>query len=201
MPTNDYIQPFFNIKGEFITNFYRKDNSLIYEVMFPVTDHACPCCGHTIKHIKDYRVRTIHLGSIHGLYIYVKNKQCRYSCPQCTHSFSEENPFIQRYKQLGMTTITEIFRLLREGLNYTTIARACHVSVTNVIWYCSLISISRSKELPSALGIDEFRGNEAEEKYQVILIDPDSHNVIDVLPKKDANILCRYFASYSQKER
>ena len=112
MPTNDYIQPFFNIKGEFITNFYRKDDSLIYEVILPVTEHTCPYCGHTTKYIKDYRVRTINLGSIHGLYICAKYKQRRYSCPQCTHSFSEENPFIQRYKQLGMTTITEIFRLL-----------------------------------------------------------------------------------------
>ncbi|MBS7042876.1 MAG: transposase [Megasphaera micronuciformis] len=100
-----------------------------------------------------------------------------------------------------MTTITEIFRLLHEGLNYTTIARSCYVSVTTVIRYCFLISISRPKELPSALVIDEFRGNVAEQKYQVILIDPDSHNVIDVLPKKDTNALCRYFASYSRKAR
>lgn len=28
-----------------------------------------------------------------------------------------------------MTTIAEIFRLLHEGLNHTTIARACHISV------------------------------------------------------------------------
>ena len=133
MPTNDYIQPFFNIKGEFITHSYRKDNLLIYEVMLPVTEHTCPYCGHTTKYIKDYRVRTINLGSIHGLYICAKYKQRRYFCPQYTHSFSEENPFIQRYKQLGMTTIAEIFRLLHEGLNYTTIARACHVSVTTVI--------------------------------------------------------------------
>ena len=115
MPTNDYIQPFFNIKGEFITNSYRKDDSLIYEVILPVTEHTCPCFGQTTKYIKDYRVRTINLGSIHGLYICAKYKQRRYSCPQCTHSFSEENPFIQRYKQLGMTTIAEIFRLLHEG--------------------------------------------------------------------------------------
>ena len=201
MPTNDYIQPFFNIKGEFITHSYRKDNSLIYEVILPVTEHTCPYCGHATKYIKDYRVRTINLGSIHGLYICAKYKQRRYSCPQCTHSFSEENPFIQRYKQLGMTTISEIFRLLHEGLNYTTIARACHVSVTTVIRYCSLISISRPKELPTVLGIDEFRGNAAGQKYQVILTDPDSHNVIDVLPKKDTNALCRYFASYSRKAR
>ena len=201
MPTNDYIQPFVNIKGEFITHSYRKDNLLIYEVMLPVTEHTCPYCGQTTKYIKDYRVRTINLGSIHGLYICAKYKQRRYSCPQCTHSFSEENPFIQRYKQLGMTTITEIFRLLHEGLNYTTIARACHVSVTTVIRYCSLISISRFKELPTVLGIDEFRGNAAGQKYRVILTDPDSHHIIDVLPKKETNALCRYFASYSRKAR
>ena len=95
----------------------------------------------------------------------------------------------------------EIFRLLHEGLNYKTIARACHVSVTTVIRYCSLISISRPKELPTVLGIDEFRGNVAGQKYQVILTDPDSHHIIDVLPKKDTNALCRYFASYSRKVR
>jgi len=88
-----------------------------------------------------------------------------------------------------------------KGLNYTTIARACHVSVTTVIRYCYLISISRPKELPIALGIDEFRGNAAGQKYRVILTEPDSHHIIDVLPKKDTNVLYRYFAAYSRKER
>ena len=55
--------------------------------------------------------------------------------------------------------------------------------------------------MPTVLGIDEFRGNAAGQKYRVILTDPDSHNVIDVLPKKDTNALCRYFASYSRKAR
>ena len=201
MPTIDYIQPFFNIKGECITHSYQKDNSLVYEVILPVTEHTCPYCGHTTKYIKDYRVRTINLGSIHGLHICAKYKQRRYSCPQCTHSFSEKNPFIQRYKQLGMTTISEIFRLLHGGLNYTTIVRACHVSVTTVIRYCSLISISRPKELLTVLGIDEFRGNAAGQKYRVILTDPDSHHVIDILSKKYTNALCRYFAAYSRKTR
>ena len=53
MPTNDYIQPFFNIKGEFITNSYRKDDSLIYEVILPVTEHTSPYCGHTTKTIRE----------------------------------------------------------------------------------------------------------------------------------------------------
>lgn len=52
MPTNDYIQPFFNIKEKFITHSYRKDNSLVYEVILPVTEHTCPHYGHTTKYIK-----------------------------------------------------------------------------------------------------------------------------------------------------
>ena len=55
------------LKGNLLPNSYRKDNLLIYEVMLPVTEHTCPYCGYTTKYIKDYRVRTINLGSIHGL--------------------------------------------------------------------------------------------------------------------------------------
>jgi transposase (fragment) len=51
------------------------------------------------------------------------------------------------------------------------------------------------------LGIDEFKGNAAGQKYRGSLTDPDSHNIVDVLPEKDTNILCRYFASYSRKAR
>ena len=94
MPTIDYIQPFFNIKGEFITNSYRKDDSLIYEVILPVTEHTCPYCGQTTKYIKDYRVRTINLGSIHGLYICAKYKQRRYSCPHAPIHFQKKIPLV-----------------------------------------------------------------------------------------------------------
>ena len=86
-------------------------------------------------------------------------------------------------------------------MNYTTIDRACHVSVTTVIRYCSLISIFRPKELPTVLSIDEFRGNADGQKYRVILTDPGSHNIIDILLKRDTNALCRHFAAYSRKTR
>jgi len=46
-----------------------------------------------------------------------------------------------------MTTIAEIFRLLHEGLNYTTIARACHVSITIVIVRLQHLQKSQDKEI------------------------------------------------------
>ena len=56
MPTNDYIQPFFNIKGKFIANSYKIDNSLVYEVIRPDTEYTSyHHCGHAMKYIKVYR--------------------------------------------------------------------------------------------------------------------------------------------------
>ena len=55
--------------------------------------------------------------------------------------------------------------------------------------------------MPTVLSIDEFRGNADGQKYRVILTAPDSQNIIDILPKKDTNALCRYFSSYSRKAR
>ena len=98
--------------------------------------------------------------------------------------------------------MAEVFRLLHEPLCYKDIARACNVSVTTVIRYCSLLSVSHPSTLPEVLGIDEFRGNAAGQRYQVILTDPYTHNIIDILPKRDTNALCRYFSgSPHQDER
>ena len=44
-------------------------------------------------------------------------------------------------------TPAEIFRLLHEGLNYTTIARACHVSITIVIVRLQHLQKSQDKEI------------------------------------------------------
>ena len=72
MPTIDYIQPFFNIKGEFITNSYKIDNSLVYEVILPATEHTCPYCGHTTKYIK-FTKRSLQIQVIFAAYIFVLN--------------------------------------------------------------------------------------------------------------------------------
>ena len=201
MLTTNYIESFFHIKEEYITGCYQTDEGLVYEVQLPVTTHTCPYWGQDTTRIKDYRVRAVTLGTIHGKPVNAKYNRRRYFCPHCTHSFSEKNPFVQRYKQISMTTMAEVFRLLHEPLCYKDIARACNVSVTTVIRYCSLLSVSHPSTLPEVLGIDEFRGNAAGQRYQVILTDPYTHNIIDILPKRDTNALCRYFSGFTRRIR
>lgn len=66
MLTTNYIESFFHIKEEYITGCYQTDEGLVYEVQLPVTTHTCPYCGQDTTRIKDYRVRAVTLGTIHG---------------------------------------------------------------------------------------------------------------------------------------
>lgn len=72
MPTINYIQPFFNIKGKFIANSYKIDSSLVYKVIPPATEHTCPHYGHATKYIK-FTKRSLQIQVIFAAYIFVLN--------------------------------------------------------------------------------------------------------------------------------
>jgi len=44
--------------------------------------------------------------------------------------------------------------------------------------------------------IDEFRGNADGEKFQCILTDPENRKVLDILPNRKSEDLCRYFSQF-----
>lgn len=56
-------------------------------------------------------------------------------------------------------------------------------------------------ELPKAISIDEFKGNTDKNKYQVVLTDPETHSVLDILPKRTKYELITYFKQYDKEKR
>ena len=90
---------------------------------------------------------------------------------------------------------------LSEVKSLTAVARYCHISVTQVIRIFKEINYSRPKTLPSVLSIDEFKGNAAGQKYQVILTDPTDHKILDILPKRDTVKLIQYFLQFPRHVR
>ena len=103
--------------------------------------------------------------------------------------------------QLSVTNIQQLFDKLTESLTYTAIAKECDNSITTVLRYCSMITILKPKILPTVIGIDKFKGNAEEYHYQVNLTNPDTHEILDILPKRDTQALIRYFASFKHKDR
>ena len=54
--------------------------------------------------------------------------------------------------------------------------------------------------LPRVLCIDEFKGNAGNYKYQVALIDGETHDVVDILECRYKHSLCEYFKKFPKEQ-
>ena len=54
--------------------------------------------------------------------------------------------------------------------------------------------------LPRVLCIDEFKGNSGYYKYQVALIDGETHDVIDIIECRHKHVLCDYFRKFPKEQ-
>ncbi len=54
--------------------------------------------------------------------------------------------------------------------------------------------------LPRVLYIDEFKGNSGKYKYQVALLDGETHKVIDILECRHKHFLCDYLKKFPKEQ-
>ena len=80
-------------------------------------------------------------------------------------------------------------------------AKRSDISVSTVIRYCSKLAIPKPAQLPTVLGIDEYKGNAEGQMYQVIITDLRNHSVVDILPKRETRALIQYFKTFSKEAR
>lgn len=199
---DNYTQsiPFF--KGV-ITKYFEEDESTgSYKafIEMPVNEHRCPHCGNSTTYIKDYRLQTVRDLVVLGKPLIVTIRKRRYVCQHCNATFTEENPYIKRYchfpNRLYIESLTESFRLQ----SFTSVAKRLGVSVTSIIRWFDKLNCPHPK-LPECIAIDEFRGNAGGEKFQCNVADPVKHQVIDILPSRNTEDLCKHFLKYPYKER
>ena len=199
---NNYTQNILFFKG-LNTKYFEEDESTGGYKAFiemPVKEHHCPNCGHVTTFIKDYRLQTVKDLSVLGKPPTVTIRKRRYVCKNCNATFTEENPYIKRYchfpNRLYIEALTESFSLQ----SFTSIAKRMGVSVTSIIRWFDNLNYPHPK-LPECIAIDEFRGNAGGEKFQCNIADPVKHQVIDILPSRNTENLCKHFLEYPYKER
>ena len=61
------------------------------------------------------------------------------------------------------------------------------------------LSVTNST-LPKVLCIDEFKGNTGNYKYQVALINGETHEVVDILVCRQKHFLCEYFKHFPKEQ-
>ena len=199
---DNYTQsiPFF--KGV-ITKYFEEDESTgSYKafIEMPVREHRCPHCGNSTTYIKDYRLQTVRDLVVLGKPLIVTIRKRRYICKNCNTTFTEENPYIKRYchfpDRLYLESIKETFY----SQSFSSIAKRFGVSVTSIIRWFDKLNYPHPK-LPECIAIDEFRGNAGGEKFQCNVAEPVKHQVIDILPSRNTEDLCKHFLEYPYKER
>ena len=84
-------------------------------------------------------------------------------------------------------------------MSFKTVAELNGVSVSTVIRYFDRIAVQRPLHLPSILSLDEFRGNAHGQRYQVAVNHPQTHEILDILPKRTTAEIIRYFSQYSRE--
>ena len=55
-------------------------------------------------------------------------------------------------------------------------------------------------KLPEAVSIDEFKGNASTGNYQCILVTPEKHRILDILPERTQKHLAYYRRNITRKE-
>ena len=194
---NHFTEKLLGLQGVIITNIEENKKSInIYAELEP-KEHHCICCGTATNTIHDYRTQIIKDIPAFGKLVTIILKKRRYRCKKCGKRFFENNSFLPRYHRMTNRLSAYVIDKLRCECSFTSVAREVNLSVSTVIRIFDMVSYSALK-LPTALSIDEFKGNTSGEKYQCILTDPVNKVVLDILPKRYESYLTEYLSTFQK---
>ena len=189
----DYSTKLLGLQGVIIENIEEKNRTITIMVSIERKIHKCPNCESETNIIHDYRKQIITDLNIHNKTVKIHLRKRRYRCPNCGKKFYEENTFLSRYSRRTMRVTESIINSLRNSVPYSRVAKEHNVSTTTVLRLFDSVFYN-SKPLPKVLLIDEFKGNAGKEKFQCILMDGETKEIIDILPSRRYADLSLYFS-------
>ena len=162
-------------------------------------EQVCPCWGTTSSKILDYYTQPIKDIPIQFKPTTIFLKKTRYECKNCGKSFYPQNDFVSKYKRKSKRLVYYIVNQLKNNIAASTIARNINIDSVFISKMLPYLSITNTT-LPRVLCIDEFKGNSGKYKYQVALLDGETHKVIDILECRHKHFLCDYFKKFPKEQ-
>lgn len=190
-----------------ITDIIKVDNSIetvieIY-VFKPLihSDKHCPHCGSISIITKGYHTRKIKYVKIGLFNSYLIYKQRRFICKDCHKTFNEQCSFVNKNSTISNQTKSIILEDFKKKQSNKDIAEKNNISVTasNKAFIESVLA--NRKPLPEVVCIDEFKANTIAGKYALIIGNPRTGEIIDILPSRKQDYIYYYFLDISSEER
>ena len=193
------IKNLLNLKELNVKSVKNLKNSVEIYAELPISEQICPCCGTTTSKIHDYYTQPIKDIPIQFKPTTIFLKKTRYECKNCGKSFYPQNDFVSKYKRKSKRLVYYIVNQLKNNIAASTIARNINIDSVFISKMLPYLSITNTT-LPRVLCIDEFKGNSGKYKYQVALLDGETHKVIDILECRHKHFLCDYFKKFPKEQ-
>lgn len=197
---NNFIKNLLKLEDVIIKNIKNLKETVEIYIELPVIEHECPNCGAKTTKIHDYYSQTITDIPIYFKPTKLIYKKRRYKCTRCNKSFFENNSIVNRFARKTRRLTEYIIDQLRNLQPISIISKNTGVDASFISRMLPYLAVSNHR-LPRVLCIDEFKGNAGNFKYQVALINGETHEVIDILECRHKHFLCDYFKKYPQSER
>lgn len=200
MLNSHYTKEIVEHQGVKVKNIKETDEIIEIHIEKQRGVHKCPMCGGMTDKIHDYRIQVIKELPAFGKKVRLVLRKRRYAC-ECGKRFTEDIEFLARYQRMTSKFVLKMLDALRDTCSYASVAREFDVSTTTVIRYFNMVHHDKPKELPEAIGIDEFKGNTGGEKFNCIITDLTNGKILDILRTRYQHDLIDYFKQYSKEER
>lgn len=188
-----------NIKGLNITNFMETEEKIIFYGKLFNHRKDCPNCKSTKIEVHDYRVQEIRDVPIRDKKTVISFERKRFKCRCCGKIFETRAKFVSKKCQITDRLRFRILKSCRQMVPLKTIAENNFVSTNTVLRTLKSIEIKRLK-LGKVLNIDEFKGDCNGVKYQSILSNSKTKEIVDILPSRFYEDLKAYFDKIDKRE-
>ena len=160
-----------------------------------ITDdsQACPSCGSKVITKRPKYRREIRDLDISGRKVILHLLVHQYSC-DCGRTFSELFDFVEPGKGYTKRQSKYIFEMSakQSHLQVAALTDMCHKTVERI---CHGRVLNRQVDWPKIrrIGIDEFAFKKGHNDFITVLVDLDTHDIIDILEQRDKAFLRAYF--------
>lgn len=202
----DFIKFLLNLevdKNIIVTDFRLEGHTKIITVEYKLIDVYCSECG-TKMRVKDRYPRYVKFNIMQdGFSLQLEYFQRTWVCPNCKKRYTPEVSFIQKNKQISsLVVFHSVMKLSDLNRTVTSVADDYGMSDTSLHnFFLQHIDMKRLP-LPEVIMIDEFYTNFRDDcKYSLVIMDFETHEVIDILPSRREVYTNKYFLSIPLEER
>lgn len=188
------------LKGVKIDEMTEQENRVVVYISMPIKEHICVACGEKTAKVHDYRMRKVGHLPMFGRLTVLIYKCRRYRCT-CGNRFPEKASFIECYQRYSKEANQAMVIQAVKAKTFKDAAVALGTSISTILRRFikqAKKALPEGWRLPKAIAIDEYKADRDAGKYQLIIANAETHELIDILPNRRLQTIKTYLQKYGQ---